>query len=307
MPMINRFWRVASKFAWQPYDETGPRAAQRVFKNPGGLDFTWSVERKLSKEPDIGSVKIANMNPAEIRAAREMFRQAQGLVEGAAITAIKGALYQGFDGVTQLLMHADVYDIVEDDRSSRSTTWTEFKLGDGMLGLRDGVVKESMGGVDLNTMYGIIKNSMNLTDSAEAKAVFAEKYTGARVAQFNDGVIMQGPSRELLNELCGLLKVRWTITNGKLELVPIGRTIPGQAIVLAPNSGLLTYSTSSDGTISCSAHSLPAAVPGRQIFVRDEYGRDVGEVAYRIEHVRFSGDSRSHASMQLDARKVTLA
>jgi hypothetical protein len=295
---FNRFWKVASRF------QAGTMLLDNSYGH--GLRMTWSVDRHLTGEPDRGVVRVANLNPSVVKKIRNEWRQAQGLAVGS-IVDFNGSIFAGFDGASQLLMFADVYDIVEDDRSERSTTWTEFKLGDGMLGIQNGQLNSSLGDVDLNTMFNLITNSMNLTTSAETKAVFAEKYAGSRVAQFNNGVIMQGPSRELLNELCGLLKVRWTVTNGKLQLVPIGRAIPGDAIVLSPRSGLLSYSASKDGTISCSAHGLPAAVPGRQLLVQDEFGKLVAEPLYRVESVKFSGDSTSYFNMQVVGRKAVLA
>lgn len=259
-----------------------------------GLRVTWDLDRTIEPEPDQGVIRVCNLAP-ETRKKIELERKQ--------FVPFKAQFMQGWDRNLQLLFFADVFEFTPDDKSDAVNVWSEFKVGDGLEGMRDGIFSQSLGAVDLTTIIELAGSAMNIALGADAKTTLAAALPAARLTQFKNGYAATAPARDVFTEVLGMLKLRWTIQNGQAVLIPSGRSVPGKALKLTPNSGMRNYKTENDGSIFIEALSIPAAVPGKQIVVLDEFGALVAEVAYRIQHVRFFGDTDFGAEMSITARR----
>ena len=289
MTTFQRFLNVASTF----------QAGTVLIDNTDGegLHMTWSGVRTMSPEPDQCEVRIANMSLANRKLVSEQMRN---------FAPFKGTLMQGWDGLAHLLMFAEIYDIVPDDREDPTTTWTTFRMGENMEGYRDGVVSTSIGDVDAVLLANLIVKGMSIEIDANNLAVIQSAVPGSKMTKFKNGAVIMGAARDRMNELMGMLKLRWTVQNGHAVIEPAGQPVLGQAVVLTPHNGLLKWKVERDGSIALTCLSTPSIVPGKQLIVQDENLMNVGEIAYRVSTVTFAGDSRLGAQMQLEARSDLL-
>jgi hypothetical protein len=286
---FRQFFNVAATF------QAGTLLVENVVGD--GLRIKWDITRTIEPDPDQGTVWIANL-AVETRKKLEQERKLSA--------PFKGTLMQGWDGVVQLLMFADVYDLVPDDQTDDATVWTVLRLGDGMEAIRDGVFDKSLGDVEVSTIINIATAAMGIAMGEDAKIQLAQTLPTAQINRWTNGYSAIAPAREVLSEVLGMLKLRWTIQNGRLVIVPAGAPLPGPAILLNPHTGLIDWTTSRDGSIDVNAYSIPSAVPGAQFIVQDDLGKLVAEIAYRIQEVQFVGDTDADARMVIKGRKALI-
>lgn len=264
-----------------------------------GLHMEWTFHRTIQPEPDEGEIRIANLAPETSKLLQE---QKVNLAP-----SFKGGFYQGWDMVPSLLFYADIYDIIPDDRSEPETTWTILRLGDGLEGFRDGQLTQGFGDVDIKTLITLVAGSMQIAVGADAETVIAQQFPQSNLTRFKNGIVAMDSARNVMNEIMNLLKIRWTVQNGQLVVFPQGQpisTLP--AIVLRPDTGLLSWKTARDGSIEVEALSIPECTPGRQLLVQDLYGTPVGEVAYRVEEATYTGNTDVGAFMSVKAKKALI-
>lgn len=260
-----------------------------------GLFMQWTFTRTTSPEPDQGELRIANLSATTRKLLQEQKTN---------LPRFRGSFYQGWQKQLSLIFNADIYDIIPDDRSQPETTWTIMKLGDGIEGYRDGTISGSFGDVDVDTLVTLIAGGMEIAVGKDAEGVLQTALPSSRLTRFKNGIVAMGSARDLMNELMGLLKLRWTVQNGELVLFPEGQPLAGvPAIVLSPLSGLLTATPARDGSIICEALSIPECTPGRQLLVQDDLGKPVAEASYRIEQVVFTGNTQTGGFMNVQAKK----
>lgn len=109
--------------------------------------------------------------------------------------------------------------------------------------------------------------------------------TLVRDIDFPQGVVLQGPAREVLDYLAEASDARWYISDGKLQVVPRTGAINERAVVFDADKGNLIGSPSrKDGGVEVRGLIAPSLRPGKPFRVRSEF--ITGDyVATRVEFV----------------------
>lgn len=107
-------------------------------------------------------------------------------------------------------------------------------------------------------------------------------------ALFSQGTVLHGSASREMSAICRSCGLSWSIQDGELQLLPIGKALEASAIDLSPETGLVGSPTV-DGKGKLSARMLmaPDVFPGRKIVLTSE--RLSGN--YVVDVSSHSGDS----------------
>jgi hypothetical protein len=131
---------------------------------------------------------------------------------------------------------------------------------------------------------------------AKALGVSEGNLTGAAVklklaglgSLFSQGTVITGSAAQEMSSICKSCGLTWSIQNGALQLLPIGKALEGTAIKLTPSTGLVESPTiDGKGKLTAKTLLLPDAIPGRLIVL--DTARLKGN--FRIEKVTSEGDT----------------
>ena len=113
--------------------------------------------------------------------------------------------------------------------------------------------------------------------------------SAAASAVLLEGAVVRGPAAQELTRLCSSAGLSWSVQDGILQLLPIGRALSRVAVSLSPDTGLVESPTRSKGvTVKAKALLLPDLVPGRLVALESEAVRGT----YRIDEVSYTGATR---------------
>lgn len=275
-----------------------------------GLRIKFDVTRTLQSTPDVARLQVWGLSRERKVTIREVHR-----LTG----ALPLEIWAGWDLVPLLLFTGQGVRVTVDLSDDMSQPGLIVEAGDGIDGYSSAILEFATYGItlaELVTNYAapaLVEPVPGLpavtfpssTLKVSPTAIATLNAAGAvTLGTFTQGYAFAGTGRELMDEICRTIGAKWWISNGILEVLSVREAIPGPALILRPSSGLLAHSLVEDlGDFSGRALLDPAAVPGRLIVPQDDNGVPLGEPAYRLEEVRFAGDTRTGPwSMDLVAR-----
>lgn len=281
----------------------GVAAAQVPIPNIGlptgeqeGPRISWDITRDLTPEPDHGEIKVWNLDPTAALAMRSAWELAlPGLY--------KVSLSFGWDAKVLLWAVLDPYAITPSIPDGPVDIVTRFEVGDGGIGLRDGVVGMSLAAGDFSQMIQILAVGLKAGIDPASLAVFQAAAASAPVQLF-DNLSLYGDPRSIFTDLMESLDLQWWIQNSTIIIVPSGTPLAGPPAIVTPETGLLTYSPNADGSISLTMLADPAIAQGQAIIVLDEFKAPIAEGVYRAYSVRCVGDTNTGATMEIHAKKT---
>lgn len=242
------------------------------------LDITFTVKRTLQPRPGTCELKVYNLGAphrAELTAARRPLVQ----------------LSAGYDP-PPMLFRGDARKVeVTRDGPDWVTTIT---AGDGEHAIRTARASTSFApGTTLADALRSLGASMGVgagnlsTAAAAASQVLPE------------GAVVRGSAAAELTRLCASAGLSWSIQDGVLQVLPVGRALSRVAVELGPDTGLVGSPEKGKGSaVKAKALLIPDLVPGRLVVLRSEVIRGT----YRAEEVEYTGDTRGddwYASLTL--------
>jgi hypothetical protein len=244
----------------------------------GGLDLTgfdteFDVERTVDPAPNKAEVRIFNLND-------EHRKQLEGQ------KSIPVELYVGYeeDGSSGLIF-----------QGSLRTAYSEHLAPDWVTTLNSGdgdrvanaarVSKSFKPGTLFNTILDDLAGSLGV-GLGNARQAFKQGRYADGVTELLGGGVIQGSADKELRRLLGSAGLEYSIQNGELQVLPIGKALSGVAQLLSPQTGLVgSPKRGAKGRLKLRALLLPEVFPGRKVQVD---ARDV-KGFFRVEKAHYKG------------------
>ena len=282
-----------------------------------GIYFEWDIFRDNTNTVDQGTITIFNLSEA----FRKLLFESWLITQRASSILLPVKLgwnvnfTLGWEGLPELLMKGDVWNIVPSDRTGGTDVMTVLSIGDGNKSIRDQTVGRSFVNVNIVNVLDYLVGlppagndvgggGLGLLFTPESKAVITAAASELPITTW--GNIVQGSNtREAVDVIMATLGLEWRVYNGEF-IAMRGGTINRPGVILQPNSGLIDYTARDDGGVSVNALANPRIEPGLQIFVKDNLGRNLAEPVYRVESVHFFGDTEGASLMEIEAKRVVI-
>ena len=241
------------------------------------LDVEFTVAKSLQPEPNKAEIRIYNLNrshreqleqkdsvPVELFVGYEESEVAEGMI-------YKGSLRRPFsvleapDWVTTIRTG----DSEKQVRSSRVNK--SFSPGATFQALLDGAA-EAMG-------VGL----------GNAKEAFSKgDFAGGAKTLFGGGVL-QGLAHKEMQRLLRSANLEYSIQDGELQVMEIGKALQGTAQVLSPSTGLVgSPQFGTKGELKARCLLIPDVYPGRKVRVKS----DRVDGFFRVEKAEYRGATR---------------
>jgi hypothetical protein len=238
------------------------------------------VEKTLEQEPNQCELAIYNLNE-DHRAALEELEPKKGDKRG-----IPVRIEAGYKNEASQIWLGDLRNV---DSVRDGPDWiTIARTGDGEKAFKSGKINVSYGPkTPVDVALRAMVRELGIGEGNVGKVVADLKASGAGKL-FADGVVVSGPVARRLSDFAESAELEWSIQDGSLQLLNRGRTLDGQAIQLAPDSGMIGSPTvDNEGLLSVRMLMIPDVRPGSLLVVSSARVRG----NYRIEKARWTGDT----------------
>lgn len=239
-----------------------------------GLRFTFSIERSLRATPSKAEIHVFNLNETH-----------RAQIETAG--SVSCSLLVGYQGGKHLIFKGDL-------RNATSTY--EIPVWDTKIDGVDGgrrqqrarIARSYRPGTTLTTVFSDLADALGIGRGNLAEITAGIDF-GTGSSEFVDGAVLTGAVRRRLDELCSSCELEWSIQNGTLQLLPLGRALAGTPLVIAADSGLVgTISREKRDAIKFKTLLIPDLFPGRLVRP-DTVAVRGGD--YRVTKVAYKGDT----------------
>lgn len=263
---------------------------RRCEVNVGGLRVEslrvgFTIEKSVKREPNTCEIAVYNLS----RAHRDALETGYGKlrVPGTKLKAIPVRLAAGYVGSgMSLLFYGQLREVFSRPESDGSWV-TVLRSGDGDRATRARATYGFRPGVSITRIVEALTGEMGigLGNATKQLGQAALRGIGASIGR---GATFEGAAPEQLDSVLRSAGYEWSIQDNALQVVPIGKSLDTQGVLLSPQTGLVDVPTTDEkGNLQARALLLPGLVPGRRIKVRASTIRGV----WRLEKVRYVGDT----------------
>lgn len=262
-----------------------------------GLRIGFTIEKDLKPQPNTAEIILYNLS----RQTRQRMH-----AHKAGVPVVVEAGYRSTG--TTLLFAGEMREAFS--RPESDGTWgTVLRAGDGDAALRGVRNKTSLRpGVSLDRLVGEqfkqlgvgLGNAFTEFKTQIGKGDINAERLGVALAS---GFQMSGAAKDAMEQITKSAGIEYSVQNGQLQVLAQGDVLGLRAPVLGPDTGLEgSPSIDAQGSMHLRARLVPNLFPGMPIQVT-EYRRvdldafltlgvpDVLDTVYRIEKVRFVGDT----------------
>ncbi len=237
------------------------------------LTVRFSVEKTLATTPNKAELQILNLNPdhqAELASAPEVPVSIEAGYAGGSSTIFVGRLRRA-------ITVQEGPDVV-----------TSLSSGDGAVEAKQARVSLSLkkdGSSDI--VLRELARALGVSEGNLSQAVSTLKSSPlARV--FGEGTVIYGPAARQMTHVCRSAGLTWSVQDGKLQFLQLRQALPGEAILLRSDTGLLDSPTlDPKGVLKARMLLAPDVAPGRLLVLESK--RLQGQ--FRIEKTKHVGDT----------------
>jgi hypothetical protein len=259
-----------------------------------GLRLEWDVSKSRMSTPDEAVISIYNL-ASPVR---------QGLsISSSLPIALIAQLLVGWEGIPELLFTGEIWK-VEPAKKTGTDVITTLHAAAGGRALRDTPpAGGAIVGATVQMVIGQLLGQLGFRPSVATLGQIAAAAGQVSLGAFQAG--FHGEPREVLDGLMATIGLSWGFDSTTGEFVVYRGGLRNDLLpsILAPQSGLLSWSELDDGGYEFEALAQPRCVPGLQITLLDEFGKPQGG-PLRIETITFRGSSEGPSLMTGVARKV---
>lgn len=182
------------------------------------LRIHFEVAKTIESAPNVAVIKIYNLHPDNEAKIKNEFDEV--------------LLNCGYEGAMRLVFRGNIKHVYR--YRDKTDYITEIEAGDGDKDFRSAVMNETLGAGTTNAQ---------LVD----RAVGSFKGTGGTTkghVQVNErarirGKVISGNTRDVINDVARESGANWSIQDGQLVIVNANDVLPGQAIVIRADTGML--------------------------------------------------------------------
>jgi hypothetical protein len=239
------------------------------------LDCTFQVEKSLaSGKPNTAEVKIWNLTEDQI-----------SHLENVKTPAVKIEAGYG-DTLSTIFLGRLRTANTEDD--GPADTVTTISSGDGEVQIQTARINKPIGkNTKAEDVIRELVKALGVGEGNLSQAVKDIQLTiGGQL--FPEGGILSGSAAREMTGICRSVGLGWSIQDGKLLLLPLGKVLEGEALLVSPETGMIGSPTvDNNGIMTVKMLLIPDVFPGRKLVLESK--RLKGQ--YRIETARYSGDT----------------
>jgi hypothetical protein len=236
---------------------------------------SFSVTKTLKPEPNQAEIRVWNLN----RDHRSKLEQ---------LPSVPVTLEAGYQGGTSLLFSGQLRTAyTETDGPDQITT---LASGDGEIPYRSARVNVAIKkGMSADNVIKEVAKALGVAPGNLDAALLKIKASPLRTL-FSEGTVVSGQASREMTALCRSCGLIWSVQDGKLQIQGLKEALAGEAIRLAPDTGLVGSPTvDNKGTLTAKALIIPNLFPGRKIVL--ESARLKGQ--YRVESTHHTGDTHA--------------
>lgn len=249
----------------------------------GGIDVSFRIEKDLSRHPNKADIKVRNLNENH----RRQLEQLRGVSVG---------LKAGYGDNMATLFYGELRRV--STMREGPDLITSISGGDGDSAVRARRSQTQRRGAGPLASIRALVDGMgvaigNLVDSFNAAPEAGKNFQGP--------ITIDGDSSRELTEILSSAGLEWSIQDGTIQALPIGRSLGGTAVRLSPDTGLLgSPSVDAHGIVSADTMLIPDIFPGRRVVFDSENLSG----AYVVRKATYSGDTAGDDwGIQLECRK----
>lgn len=240
------------------------------------LDISFNVVKSTSREPNTLDLRILNLS-REKRAGLENARRPRVVLR---------AGYKADGDPPPLLFTGDARRVFS-ERSNLEIV-TNIQASDGGREIQTARISKSYSPG--------VRVAVVLRDTVEALGIgvgnladFEASYSARNGASvFPNGYTADGPARRVLQDLVRAAGLRWSVQNGALQLLRVGRALQSTALRLEGSSGLVGTPTKDErGKVTATVLLQPGVEPGRRVVMAS----DTIEGGYEVRQTVYKGDT----------------
>jgi hypothetical protein len=171
----------------------------------------------LPSTPNYATIKVYNLKDSTATQVQKEF------------TAVR--LQAGYEGGPYGVIFSGTIKMVRRGRENPTDTYTEIMAADGDIPRNFGIVSK--------TLAAGATQSEQFQATIQAMGLPAGYTPDLPKTALSRGKVVYGMARDRLNDIADTSNATWSIQDGKVQLVPLTSYIPGTAVVLTSNSGMV--------------------------------------------------------------------
>ena len=137
----------------------------------------------------------------------------------------------GYEGGPYGVIFNGTIKMVRRGRDNPTDTYTEILAADVDVGRNFGIVSK--------TLAAGATQKTQLDTTIQAMGLPAGYTPDLPAAALSRGKVLYGMARDRMNDIADTTNATWSIQNGQVQLVPLTSYIPGTAVVMNSNSGMV--------------------------------------------------------------------
>jgi hypothetical protein len=235
------------------------------------------VEKTLAPQPNKAEVRVWNLTKSHIQGLENL---AAGKVP------IPVQIEAGYQSATSVLFTGELRHVVTTREGPDLVT--TVGSGDGESAFQTSRINVSIRpNTTTDQALKMIAAALGVSKGNLSSAAVKLRLAGVGNL-FSNGTVFCGSASREMTQICRSCGLTWSIQNGELQLLPIGKALDASAIDLSPETGLIgSPSLDVKGKLAVRMLMIPDVFPGRKLVLTSE--RLSGN--YRVEASVHSGDS----------------
>jgi hypothetical protein len=176
-----------------------------------------TFQADLPSTPNYATIKVYNLSDATAKSVQKEF------------TAVR--LQAGYEGGSYGAIFNGTIKYVRRGRDNPTDTYLEIIAADGDVGRNFGIVN--------TTLAAGAKIGDQLAATTKAMGLPAGYTPDLPATALSRGKVLYGMARDRMDDISASANATWSIQNGQVQVVPLTSYIPGTAVVLNSNSGMI--------------------------------------------------------------------
>jgi hypothetical protein len=198
------------------------------------LRFTFQIQNAVEQTPNIAMVRVYNLSEDKVRMLTKNVDEFNTLRLQAGYEHSFGTIFQGT--IKQF----------RKGKEGNVDTYLDIYAADGDLGYNFGVVNQTLeAGCSVADEVRSISKQMGNTDVPQHALDVSENMGGI----LPRGKVLWGLGRDRLSEVCNSGNVNWSLQQGQLTLVELDGYLPGTAVQLNSQTGMIGQPEATDNGI----------------------------------------------------------
>lgn len=214
------------------------------------LRIWFKITKTIGRTPNTASIKIWNLSPDN-----------EALVKGEFDDVIVNA---GYDGNTRLLFRGNIR--YAEGYPEASERILQLDCGDGDRDFQKTVINVTLAAG--TTTAQLVDHVLSKFGSVKKGTVVLKDKTHSR------GRVISAMARDVLDRVALDQDAHWSFQDGVLHIIPVGSTLPNEAIVITTETGMLEAPKRTDKGIKVVCQLNPLLLPNRVIQLDNKDFRD---------------------------------